>query len=68
MTRGDLTDDERALIEPHLSLGARGPIPDLRKQFNGVMWNMRRLEDGESGAQFEVGIAFHMMTSASSIE
>ncbi|MCW2877140.1 MAG: hypothetical protein JWQ95_1240 [Sphaerisporangium sp.] len=41
MARGDLTDDERSLIEPHLPLGERGPIPDLRQQFNGVMWRFR---------------------------
>jgi transposase len=41
MTRGDLTDDEWALIEPHLPLGERGPIPDLRRQFNAVMWRFR---------------------------
>ncbi|MEV4246646.1 transposase [Streptosporangium canum] len=38
MARGDLTDDERVLVEPHLPLGERGPIPDLRRQFNAVMW------------------------------
>ncbi|MET8957736.1 transposase [Streptomyces sp. NPDC004129] len=38
MTRGDLTDAERELIEPHLPLGAFGPIPDLRSHFNAVMW------------------------------
>lgn len=41
MARGDLTDEEWALIEPHLPLGERGPIPDLRRQFNGVMWRFR---------------------------
>lgn len=41
MARGDLTDDEWALVEPHLPLGERGPIPDLRRQFNGVMWRFR---------------------------
>ncbi|WP_093891329.1 transposase [Streptosporangium canum] len=39
--RGDLTDDEWALVEPHLPLGERGPIPDLRRQFNAVMWRFR---------------------------
>jgi transposase len=29
------------LIEPHLPLGERGPIPDLRQQFNAVMWRFR---------------------------
>src|SRR4051812_11330794 len=41
MARGDVTDEEWTLIEPHLPLGERGPIPDLRKQFNGVVWRFR---------------------------
>jgi transposase len=41
MARGDPTDDEWSLIESHLPLGARGPIPNLRQQFNGVMWRFR---------------------------
>jgi len=41
MARGDLTDEEWSLIEPHLPLGERGPIPDLRRQFNAVMWRFR---------------------------
>ncbi len=41
MARGDLTDDEWSLIEPHLPLGERGLIPDLRHQFNAVMWRFR---------------------------
>ncbi|SNT55604.1 Transposase [Streptosporangium subroseum] len=41
MARGDLTDDEWSLIDPHLPLGERGPIPDLRRQFNAVMWRFR---------------------------
>lgn len=41
MARGDLTDEQWALVEPHLPLGAFGPIPDLRKQFNGAMWRFR---------------------------
>ena len=42
MARGDLTDDEWALVEPYLPpLGERGPIPDLRRQFNAVMWRFR---------------------------
>ncbi|MGW0811529.1 transposase [Nonomuraea sp. NPDC002799] len=41
MARGDLTDDEWALVEPYLPLGERGPIPDLRRQFNAVMWHFR---------------------------
>jgi transposase len=41
MARGDLTDEEWSLIELHLPLGERGPIPDLRLQFNAVMWRFR---------------------------
>ncbi|ACZ87524.1 IS5 family transposase [Streptosporangium roseum] len=41
MARGELTDEEWSLIEPHLPLGERGPIPDLRLQFNAVMWRFR---------------------------
>jgi transposase len=41
MTRGDLTDSEWELIEPHLPLGAFGPIPDLRRYFDAVMWRFR---------------------------
>ncbi|MFE0154704.1 transposase [Nonomuraea sp. NPDC059007] len=41
MARGDLTDDERSLIDPHLPLSERGPIPDLRRQFNAAMWRFR---------------------------
>ncbi len=41
MARGELTDDEWSLIDPHLPLGERGPIPDLRQQFNAVMWRFR---------------------------
>lgn len=41
MARGDLTDDEWSLIGPHLSLGERGSVPDLRQQFNAVMWRFR---------------------------
>jgi transposase len=41
MARGDLTDDEWAVIEPLLPLGERGPIPDLRRLVNGVMWRFR---------------------------
>ncbi|WP_061299482.1 IS5 family transposase [Herbidospora cretacea] len=41
MARGDLNDAEWSLIEPHLPLGERGPIPDLRHQFNAVMWRFR---------------------------
>jgi transposase len=41
MARGDLTDSEWELVEPFLPLGERGPIPDLRRQFNAVMWRFR---------------------------
>jgi transposase len=41
MARGDLTDEQWALIEPHLPLGVSGPIPDLRKHFNATMWRFR---------------------------
>lgn len=41
MTRGDVTDAEWELIEPHLPLGVSGPIGDLRNQFNAVMWRFR---------------------------
>lgn len=41
MARGDLTDIQWALIEPHLPIAAVGPIPDLRKHFNAVMWRFR---------------------------
>ena len=41
MARGDLTDEEWFLIEPRLPLGERGPIPDLRQQFNAMMWRFR---------------------------
>ncbi|WP_158613032.1 transposase [Nocardiopsis sp. Huas11] len=41
MARGDLTDDEWDLIGPHLPLGTRGPIPDLRSYFSAIMWRFR---------------------------
>jgi transposase len=41
MARGDVTDEQWALIEPHLPIAASGPIPDLRKHFNAVMWRFR---------------------------
>ncbi|MGW3124193.1 transposase [Streptomyces sp. NPDC001107] len=37
MARGDLTDEQWALIAPHLPIAAVGPISDLRN-FNAVMW------------------------------
>lgn len=41
MARGDLSDAEWELVEPFLPVGERGPIPDLRRQFNGAMWRFR---------------------------
>jgi transposase len=41
MARGDLTDEQWALVEPHLPIAAVGPIPDLRKHVNAVMWRFR---------------------------
>lgn len=41
MARGDVSDEEWALIEPYLPLGERGPVPGLRRQFNGVVWRFR---------------------------
>jgi transposase len=41
MARGDLTDGEWELVEPFLPMGERGPIPDLRRQFDAVMWRFR---------------------------
>ncbi|MFJ8940602.1 transposase [Streptomyces sp. NPDC102365] len=38
MTRGDLTEGQCALVEPHLPIAAVGPIPDLLTHFNAVMW------------------------------
>lgn len=40
MARGDLTDNEWELIKPHVPLGTRGPIPDLRSYFNAIMWRL----------------------------
>ena len=40
MARGDLTDEQWALIEPHLPIAAVGPISDLRN-FSAVMWRSR---------------------------
>lgn len=41
MTRGDLSDAEWELVEPHLPLGVSGPIPDLRSYFDATMWRFR---------------------------
>lgn len=41
MTRGDLTDSEWELVEPFLPMAATGPIPDLRRQFDAMMWRFR---------------------------
>ncbi|SFG98191.1 Putative transposase of IS4/5 family [Streptomyces mirabilis] len=29
------------MVEPFLPLGERGPVPDLRRLFNAVMWRFR---------------------------
>ncbi|WP_176955466.1 transposase [Sinosporangium album] len=37
-----MTDCEWALIEPHLSVAATGPLPRrVRDQFNGILWRFR---------------------------
>lgn len=41
MARGDLTDEQWALIEPYLPIATVGPLPDPRKHFNAVMWRFR---------------------------
>ena len=41
MTRGDLTDTEWEVVKPYLPLGDFGPIPDLRRYFDAVMWRFR---------------------------
>ncbi|WP_330455524.1 transposase [Streptomyces sp. NBC_00820] len=42
MARFDVTDDERALIEPHLPVAVTGPLPRrVRDQFNGVLRRFR---------------------------
>ncbi|GAA2902701.1 hypothetical protein GCM10010517_68620 [Streptosporangium fragile] len=41
MARGDLTGEEWSLVEPRLPSGERGPIPDLRQQFNAVVRRFR---------------------------
>lgn len=41
VARGDLSDVEWELVEPFLPLGERGPVPDLRRLFNAVMWRFR---------------------------
>lgn len=43
MTRRELSDDERELIEPFLPIGRYGPfLPQhLREQFEGVIWRFR---------------------------
>lgn len=56
MTRRELSDDEWALVEPLLPVGAYGPYPyRLREQFEGVIWRFRtgsqwREMPGEFGA------------------
>ncbi|MEU6325049.1 transposase, partial [Streptomyces sp. NPDC047009] len=47
MARRELSDDEWALVEPLLPIGAYGPYPHrLRDHFEGVIWRFR------SGAQW----------------
>jgi transposase len=41
VARGDLSDAEWELVEPFLPVGERGPVPDLRRLFNAVMWRFR---------------------------
>ncbi|MGA5823745.1 hypothetical protein ACPC54_38520 [Kitasatospora sp. NPDC094028] len=42
MARFDVTDADRALIEPHVPVAATGPLPRrVRDQFNGVLWRFR---------------------------
>ena len=41
MTRGDLTAAEWVLVEPDLPLGVSGPIAELRRYFDAVMWRFR---------------------------
>ena len=41
MARDNVTDEQWALVEPYLPYAAVGPIPDLRKYFNAVMWRFR---------------------------
>ncbi|MFE9922789.1 transposase [Streptomyces sp. NPDC005774] len=41
VARGDLSDAEWELVEPFSPVGERGPVPDLRRQFNAVMWRFR---------------------------
>jgi hypothetical protein len=39
VTRRQLTDEQRKLIEPFLPIGEYGPYPErLREQFEGVIW------------------------------
>ncbi|WP_329575074.1 transposase [Kitasatospora sp. NBC_01250] len=37
----DLTGSEWELVEPFLPMAATGPIPDLRRQFDAIMWRFR---------------------------
>jgi transposase len=42
VARFDLTDNEWALIEPHVPVAAAGPLPRrVREQFNGILWRFR---------------------------
>ena len=42
MTRRQLTDEQRKLIEPFQPIGEYGPYPErLREQFEGAIWRFR---------------------------
>lgn len=42
MTRSQLTDEQRKLLDPFLPIGEYGPYPGrLREQFEGVIWRFR---------------------------
>ena len=42
MARRELSDEDWALISPHLPIGEFGPYPErLRDQFEGVVWRFR---------------------------
>jgi transposase len=73
MARGDLTDGEWSLIEPQLPLGERGPIPDLRRQLNAVIWRFRtgspwRDVPAEYGAWSTVYLRFRSWAKAGAFQ